>query len=207
MDSTRVIYTSDHGDNLGNRGMWGKSNMYEDAAGVPLIMAGPEIPEGIVCHEPVSLVDGYPTILSCAGVKPGEEDRDLPGRNWFEVARGVAEPGVVMSEYHAMGAPTGAFMIRKGDFKYVHFVGMAPQLFDLAADPLEWRDLGQDPGYAGLVADCERLLRTVVDPDKADALARADQAARVAVFGGREAVLARGVLGHSPVPGAAARIL
>lgn len=205
-DSTRVIYTSDHGDNLGNRGMWGKSNMYEDAAGVPLLMAGPEIPEGIVCHEPVSLVDGYPTILSCAGVKPDERDRDLPGRNWFDVARGVAEPGVVMSEYHAMGAPTGAFMIRKGDFKYVHFVGMAPQLFDLAADPLERRDLGQDPSYAGLVGDCETLLRTVVDPDKTDALARKDQAARVAAFGGREAVLARGVLAHSPVPGAVARV-
>jgi len=112
-----------------------------------------------------------------------------------------------MSEYHAVGAPTGAFMIRKGDFKYVHYVGMPPQLFDLAGDPLEQRDLGQVPGYGGLVADCERALRAIVDPDAADALAHADQAARIAAFGGREAVLARGVLGHSPVPGAKPRIL
>jgi len=206
-DSTRVIYTSDHGDNLGNRGLWGKSNLYEDAAGVPMIMAGPGIPEGIVCYEPVSLVDGFPTILAGVGLKPLPEDRTLPGRNLFEVARGRARPGRVMSEYHAVGAPTGAFMIRKGDFKYVHYVGMPPQLFDLAGDPLEQRDLGQVPGYGGLVADCERALRAIVDPDAADALAHADQAARIAAFGGREAVLARGVLGHSPVPGAKPRIL
>jgi choline-sulfatase len=206
-DTTRVIYTSDHGDNLGNRGLWGKSNLYEDAAGVPMIMAGPGIPQGIVCHEPVSLVDGFPTILACAGVPPNPADRDLPGRNLFEVARGRARPATVMSEYHAVGSATGAFMIRKGDFKYIHYVGMPPQLFDLATDPLEQRDLGTAPGYAGLVADCERALRAVVDPDAADALAHSDQAARVAAFGGREAVMARGILGHSPVPGAKPRML
>lgn len=206
-DATRVIYTSDHGDNLGNRGMWGKSNLYEDAAGVPLIMAGPDIPQGIVCHEPVSLVDGFPTILAGAGLGTHPEDAALPGRNLVEVARGRAASRTVLSEYHAMGAPTGAFMIRKGDFKYVHYVGMPPQLFDLATDPLEQRDLGQDPGYAGLVADCEHTLRMIVDPDAADANARADQAARVAAFGGREAVLARGVLGHSPIPGAAPQMV
>jgi arylsulfatase A-like enzyme len=63
-------------------------------------------------------------------------------------------------------------MIRKGSFKYVHYVGMPPQLFDLAADPQETRDLAQEAGYAGLVADCERELRGVVDPEAADALAK-----------------------------------
>jgi choline-sulfatase len=204
---TNVIYTSDHGDNLGNRGLWGKSNLYEDAAGVPMIMAGPGVPQGIVCHEPVSLVDGFPTILAGVGLQPHPDDAALPGRNLFEVARGRAAPRTVLSQYHAVGAPTGAFMIRKGDFKYIHYVGMPPQLFDLAADPLEQRDRGQDPGYAGLVADCERALRAVVDPDAADAQCHADQAARVAAYGGREAVLARGVLGHSPIPGAEPRMI
>jgi choline-sulfatase len=205
--STRVIYTSDHGDNLGNRGLWGKSNLFEDAAGVPMIMAGPDIPEGIACHEPVSLVDGFPTILAATGVAPLPADADLPGRNLFAVARGQAAARTLLSEYHAVGSPTGAFMIRKGDFKYVYYAGMPPQLFDLAADPLEQRDLAREPGYAGLVADCERALRAVVDPDAADARARADQAARVAAFGGREAVLARGSFGHSPVPGTPARVM
>jgi choline-sulfatase len=106
-----------------------------------------------------------------------------------------------MSEYHAAGAATGAFMIRKGKFKYVHYVGMPPQLFDLGADPYETRDLGEDPGYSGLVADCEAALRKVVNPEAADAQARRDQAAKIAKLGGREAILAKGSFGHSPVPG------
>jgi choline-sulfatase len=83
----------------------------------------------------------------------------------------------------------------------VHYVGMPPQLFDLDADAQETRDLARDPGYRGLVADCERELRRVVDPEAADALARADQGSRIAAMGGREAILARGSFGYSPAPG------
>ena len=74
----------------------------------------------------------------------------------------------MFSEYHASGSVTGAFMIRKGAFKYVDYPGMPPQLFDLADDPWEARDLAREPGYAGLVADCEAALRRIVDPDAAD---------------------------------------
>jgi choline-sulfatase len=199
---TRVIYTSDHGDNLGTRGLWGKSNMYEESAAVPMLMAGPEVPEGVTCREPVSLVDSFPTIVDCMGMEPHAEDRDLPGASLMDVVAGRAPDRTVMSEYHAAGAATGAFMIRKGRFKYVHYVGMPPQLFDLGADPYETRDLGQDPGYRGLVADCEAALRKVVDPEAADRQARADQGARIAKLGGREAILAKGSFGYSPVPGA-----
>jgi choline-sulfatase len=120
----------------------------------------------------------------------------------MDIVRGTTIERTVMSEYHAAGAATGAFMIRKGKFKYVHYVGMPPQLFDLEADPYETRDLGEDPGYGGLVADCEAALRKVVNPDAADAQARRDQAAKIAKLGGREAILAKGSFGHSPVPGA-----
>ena len=92
-------------------------------------------------------------------------------------------------------------MIRKGQFKFVYYVGMPPQLFDLDADPQETRDLAREPGYQGLVADCETALRGVVDPEAADALAKADQGARIAAFGGREAILKRGSFGYSPAPG------
>ena len=197
---TRIIYTSDHGDNLGTRGLWGKSNMYEESAGVPMIMAGPEVPQGVTCREPVSLVDAFPTIVDCVGLAPNAGDRDLPGTPLFDIVQAAPER-TILSEYHAAGAATGAFMIRKGSFKYVYYVGMPPQLFDLESDPYERRDLGQDPGYRGLVADCEAALRKVVDPEAADALARKDQAAKIAKLGGREAILAKGSFGHSPVPG------
>jgi choline-sulfatase len=200
-DRTRVLYSSDHGDNLGTRGLWGKSTMYEESAGVPMILAGPGVPQGFVCHEPVTLVDCFPTIIEGAGIAVHAQDCNLPGNSLFDIVRGTVPPRTVLCEYHAAGAATGAFMIRKGPFKYVHYVGMPPQLFDLEAEPQERRDLAQDPGYGGLVADCERALRRVVDPEKADAQAHTDQNAGIAALGGREAIIARGSFGYSPAPG------
>ncbi len=124
-----------------------------------------------------------------------------PARSCCDVVAGAAPPRTVMSEYHAAGAAAAAFMVRHGGFKYVHYVDMPAQLFDLEADPDERVDLGADPAFAGVLATCEARLRGVVDPEAADARARADQAARVAALGGREAILAKGSFGHSPVPG------
>ena len=198
---TRVIYTSDHGDNLGTRGLWGKSTMYEESAGVPLIVAGPDIPPGVVCREPVTLVDCFPTILEAAGVAPHPDDADLPGHSLFDLARGIGPRRTVLCEYHAAGGATGAFMTRHGSFKFVHYVGMPPMLFDLQRDPQERNDLGRDPGYQGLVRDCLDDLRHIVDPEAVDRQARTDQEARIARFGGRQAILARGSFSHSPIPG------
>jgi choline-sulfatase len=200
-EDTRVLYSADHGDNLGTRGLWGKSVMYEESAGVPMILAGPDVPQGVVCREPVSLVDVFPTVVAGTGLPAHPADRDLPGASLLDVARGTAAPRTVLCEYHAAGAATGAFMVRKGRFKYVHYVGMPPQSFDLDADPYEAHDLGTDPGHAGLVAQCEAELRRVVEPERADAAARSDQAERIAAFGGRDAIIARGTFGYSPPPG------
>lgn len=67
-DSTQIIYTSDHGDNIGERDLWGKSNFFEESVGIPLIIAGPDVPVGKVCKRPVSLIDIYPTILETANL-------------------------------------------------------------------------------------------------------------------------------------------
>ena len=198
---TRVIYTSDHGDNLGTRGLWGKSTMYEESAGVPIIMAGPEIPESVVCRQPVSLVDCFPTILDCVGVPKHANDSDLPGASLFQIVRGAAARRTVMTEYHAGGAATGAFMIRKGSYKYVYYIGMPPQLFDLDDDPQETRDLGQNPDYIGVIKDCEAALRRLINPEAVDRQAFADQERRIKELGGIQAVLARGSFAFSPVPG------
>jgi choline-sulfatase len=175
--------------------------MYEESAGVPMIMAGPEVPQGIVCREPVSLIDCFPTILDCVGQQKHSDDVVLPGTSLFDMVHGTAPRRTVMSEYHASGAATGAFMIRKGQFKYIYYVGMPPQLFDLDADPQETRDLAQEQGYGGVLQDCEAALRRIVDPEAADRQAFSDQEERLAAAGGREAVLARGAFGFSPVPG------
>ena len=142
---TRVIYSSDHGDNLGTRGMWGKSTMYEESAGIPLIAAGEGVPAGQACAVPVTLADVFPTLVEGAGLRTDPRDAGLPGTSLFRIAQGEAPQRTILSEYHAAGAPTGAFMIRRGRYKYIHYVGMPPMLFDLEADPRERNDLGRDP--------------------------------------------------------------
>ena len=103
--NTRVIYSSDHGDNLGTRGMWGKSTMYEESAGIPLIMAGPDVPAGSVCATPVTLVDAFPTIIQALGAKRDPRDAELPGSSLLDIAQGHVPQRTILSEYHAAGAP------------------------------------------------------------------------------------------------------
>jgi len=202
--STRVIYSSDHGDNLGTRGLWGKSTMYEESVGIPLIAAGPGIPAGAACSTPVTLVDAYPAIVQAVGLRPDPRDAALPGTSLFDVAAGKAPQRSILSEYHAAGAATASYMTRNGRYKYIHYVGMPPMLFDLEADPHERRDLGQDPASRGVVAECEAQLRKVVDPEAVDRLARADQHSRIERYGGKDAILKKGTFRYSPPPGVAA---
>jgi choline-sulfatase len=204
--STRVVYTSDHGDNVGARGLWGKSTLYEESAGVPLIMAGPEVPTGCVINTPVSHIDCAPTILEAVGAPPCVAGRDLPGASLFAVASGAAPIRPVISEYHATGSIAGAYMLRFGHYKYCHYVAYRPQLFDLAADPEELVDLAGDPLYANVTAQGEKLLRATLDPETTDIRAKRRQAELLASFGGREKALARGDLGFTPAPGTAAEM-
>ena len=200
---TRITYTSDHGEALGNRGIWGKFTMYEESAGVPLILAGPDIPPGQVCSTPVTLVDCFPTILECVGVQPHLEDTALPGHSLWRIARGEVPSRTILSEYHAVGSRGASFMIRQDSYKYVHYVGYPPQLFDLATDPNEKHDRATDPEYKSVLTACEAALRTLVDPEAVDALAKGDQAQKVVQYGGRDKVLARGSFGYTPAPGEA----
>jgi len=202
--STRIVYSSDHGDNLGTRGMWGKSTMYEESAGIPLILAGPDVPSGQVCATPVTLADAFPTFIHGLGANRDARDRDLPGASLLDIAQGRVPNRTILSEYHAAGAVTGSYMIRRGRYKYIHYVGMPPMLFDLESDPFERTDLGRDPGYAAVRAECEAALRAVVDPESVDKLARADQRAHIEKHGGKEAILKKGTFRYSPPPGAKA---
>jgi len=201
--NTRVIYTSDHGDNLGARGLWGKSTMYDEIAGVPLIMSGPGVPAGKVTGTPVSHVDCYPTIVDTVGV-PFESVREgHPGVDLRGVAEGGEPDRTVLSEYHGMGSTTGAFAIRHGRYKYIHYAKYAPQLFDLEKDPDETEDLAGRPDHADVLEQCRQRLYSVCDPQEVDRRAKARQAELLAANGGREAVIARGDLGFTPAPGCA----
>lgn len=202
--STDVIYTSDHGDNLGSRGLWGKSTMYEEIAGVPLICAGPSFSKAHVITTPVSHVDVYPTVLQVTGESRAEVGGSHPGVSLIDVAKGLKPSRTVLSEYHGMGSATAAYMIRVGQYKYVHYCKYAPQLFDLQADPEEIRDLASDPDMAAVLEECRQCLFAMLDPDEIDRRARARQAELLEANGGRDAVIARGDLGFTPAPGVVA---
>jgi choline-sulfatase len=95
-------------------------------------------------------------------------------------------------------------MIRHGRYKYIHYVGLPPMLFDLEADSHERKDLACESAYRTIIIECEARLRSVVDPEAADKLARADQQACIARNGGKEAILKKGTFRYSPPPGAKA---
>jgi choline-sulfatase len=203
---TRIIYTSDHGDAVGKRGLWGKSTLYEETAGVPLIVAGESIPQGRVIDSVANLVDVYPFIVDCVGESDaGMIEPDHPGISIARLANGENPKRTVLSEYHGMGSTTGAFAIRYGRFKYIHYVKYRPQLFDLERDPDERRDLHGDPRYAKIFEECESKLRALLSPEEVDARAKKRQAEQLERHGGREAVIARGDLGFSPPPGIQAK--
>ncbi len=196
--NTQILYLSDHGDNIGERDFWGKSNFYEESVGIPCIIKGPNIPAGKVCKTPVSLIDMYPTILKTAGVDPEAK----PGTSLIELADTVDNlERSVFSEYHAMGSATGAFMIRKGHWKFIYYVSMRPQLYNLFYDPDELNDLGTDVEYADIRSQMEADLRSICEPEAVDAAAKADQMAIIKAHGGIEAVVARGGFGATPPPG------
>lgn len=200
-DETRIVYTSDHGEALGKRGLWGKSTMFEESAAIPMIMAGPDVEAGKRVDTLVSLVDCAPTIMACTGAAPGQADATLPGRSLYEIAKGAHPARPVFSEYHAAASMTGTFMLRDGNFKLVYFVGMDPELFDLEHDPDETKNLASDPDHSDVLQRLIGRLREICDPEGVDARARSDQQALIEKHGGRDQILNRGDFGYSPAPG------
>ncbi|MEM8751415.1 MAG: choline-sulfatase, partial [Pseudomonadota bacterium] len=158
LDDTVVIVTADHGDMLGERGLWYKMCFFEHAARVPFIVAGPGVASRKVAS-PSSLVDLLPTVLDAAGVEPAD-GAPLDGRSLWPIATGAAEDeeadkGEAIGEYCAECASHPIFMIRRGRWKYVWCEVDPPQLFDVEADPGERRNLADDPEAAEVAAAFE----------------------------------------------------
>lgn len=199
MDNTYVVYTSDHGDNLGARGIWGKSTLYEESVKVPMLLAGPGVVPS-VCATPVDLLDLFPTILVASGIDAAPEMASRPGRSLFDIALEADDLNrPVFSEYHAAGSNNAGFMLRQGRWKYHHYVGFRPELFDILADPEELHDLAGDAAHADVLTHMYEQLKLICDPNAVDAQAKADQAALIERFGGRDAAHQVGSSSATPV--------
>ncbi len=152
LDNTIFIVTSDHGDMLGERGLWYKRSFFEHSARVPLVMAGPGIQAGSI-DSPCSLVDLLPTILDFAGASDLPMGQAVDGRSVAPMARGGAEDeGTAIGEYCAEMTATPVFMIRRGPWKYIHCDDDPAQLYNLHDDPHELVNLAADPANAEIAS-------------------------------------------------------
>lgn len=169
LENTVIVFTSDHGDMLGERGMVQKRAFYEWSVRVPLLVRLPGAQHaGIHIAEPVSLVDVLPTLLDVAKV-PAEKRTPVHGRSLVPVITGTEDTSgstPVFSEYHLEKVHAPCFMVRDGDFKYVYIHGHDEQLFDLTNDPNEWNDLSTEPAYEPVRLQLRRLIFDRFDPEK-----------------------------------------
>ena len=205
LDNTVVIYVSDHGDMLGDQGYWTKQVMYEQSAGVPMIMAGPGVPAAHRVTTVTSLLDLAATAVDVTGVKPDEHSNALPGKSLRAIASDADDPErTVLSEYHDGGSTTGTFMVRWQHWKYVYYVGHEPQLFNLDTDPNELDNLAQhgssDSEIATVLQEGERRLRDICDPELVNGQCFSDQKKRIEMLGGIEACKSAYVFNHTPTP-------
>ena len=156
--NTIVLLLSDHGDMLGERGLWYKMSFFDPACRIPLIVHAPGRFAPRRVSGAASLVDVLPTLTEFAA--PGQRPAHaapLDGRSLMRVlAAGVSAahslPDEVFGEYLAEGAIAPIVMIRRGRFKFVHSPVDPDQLFDLVADRDEVANLAEQPALASLVA-------------------------------------------------------
>ena len=204
-ENTVVVYTSDHGDMLGDQGYWTKQVMYEQSAGVPLIAAGPGFKADHVVSTAVSLTDIAATAADICGATHDEHSVSLPGESLRRIADAQDNPErTILSEYHDGGSTTGTFMVRWQHWKYVHYVGFEPQLFNLLTDPHELNNLATSASDSSTIRSTlqegERRLRTFCDPDEVNTRCFAEQAKRIKQLGGSKACRDAFVFNHTPVP-------
>lgn len=184
MGNTVVIYTTDHGENMGEHGMWWKSCMFDSAARIPLIMSWPgQLKGGEVRSGACSLVDLVQTIAGIGGATaPSDWDGDSL-LAWMRDARAPWKD-MAVSEYYAHHIASGYVMIRQGRYKYVYHTRAdethPPQreLYDLASDPRELRNLAGESSQQDRISTMHTKLVQELgeEPDVTEARARADLA-------------------------------
>ena len=181
VDNTIILFLSDHGDMLGERGLWFKMSFLEGSARVPLMIAGPGLPSGRI-ETPVSTMDVNPTLADLAGIDLGDILPWTDGETLVPLAYGEARTAPVLMEYAAEGSEAPLVAIRQGRWKYIHCELDPPQLFDLEPDPQELRNLADDPDHAVQAERFAAMVGETWDLASLDAEVRESQARRLIVY-------------------------
>jgi choline-sulfatase len=176
---TTVLFTSDHGDMIGERGMWFKKTLFEPAVHIPLIIRAPGRNLFARVAEPVSLIDILPTLNEIAGGGPQDYPVDIDGESLLPLLEGGSEPrSGIFVEHIDGGTKAPRIMLRQGRWKLVHSRAYPPMLFDVVADPLELTDLAADAEHREILARLTSIIEARYDLDALPGQVTASQRTR-----------------------------
>ena len=176
-----IMFVSDHGDMLGERGMWFKMSFFDGSARVPLMIASPEMKPGLI-ETPVSTIDVTPTLCDIAGVDMSEVMPWTSGESLVHLGQGGERDTPVAMEYAAEGSYAPLVSLRYGKWKYNRCALDEDQLFDMDADPHELTNLAEVAEHQGTVAQLRAKSEARWDLAKFDADVRHSQACRWVVY-------------------------
>lgn len=166
-DEIAIIYTSDHGEQLGYHGLWWKCCMFEQSARIPMIVS---LPRGIkhIDSTPISLTDLFPTLCDAFEVP---SPKNIDGQSFWNIVNGKGNADrrdFAFSEFNAHGLPGGMYMIRWEKYKYIFYTDDPPQLFNMEEDPFENHDLVREQGDSPLIKEvlheCNDRLLSICNP-------------------------------------------
>jgi choline-sulfatase len=177
-EDTIVVLTSDHGEMLGERGLWYKMSFFEGSCRVPLVVASPGRFEPRRVAANVSLIDLMPTLIDLAGGNAQSLGSGIQGRSLAPHLRGAGGHDEAIGEYLAEGAIAPIVMIRRGAYNFIHSPVDHDQLFDLSHDPRERDNLADDLSCAELIADFRAEVAKRWDLAELDARIRDSQRRR-----------------------------
>ncbi len=178
---TIILFVSDHGDMLGERGLWFKMSFYEGSSRVPMMISAPNMAPGLVT-DPVSNIDVCPTLCDLAGVSMEEVMPWTVGESLVSLGQGETRTTPVAMEYAAEASYAPMVSLRSGQYK-LNLCTLDPdQLFDLDADPHERTNLANDPSHAEAYAELKAIAAERWDLERFDADVRASQARRWVVY-------------------------
>jgi choline-sulfatase len=180
-ENTIILFVSDHGDMLGERGLWFKMCFFDGSARVPLMIAAPGWNAARI-DQPVSTLDVTPTLAGLAGLDITSLKKWTDGEDLGPLATGRGGRGPVPMEYAAEGSIAPLVCLRDGRYKLSLCEKDPPMLFDLDADPHELKNLAEDPAYAGTLEELTKQACKRWNLASYDAAVRESQARRWVVY-------------------------
>ncbi|WP_191602637.1 choline-sulfatase [Marinomonas algicola] len=153
-EDTIIVFSGDHGDMLGERNLWFKMSFFENSVRVPMLVHSPKRFSAKRVKESVSTMDLLPTFVDFAtNSTPHDYAMPIQGRSLVPHLEGTGGHDEVIAEYFGEGTIAPLFMIRRGDYKYIHCPKDPDQLFNLKDDPKELHNLAGDSAYSAALAE------------------------------------------------------